>query len=72
MELRMCETTKIDDRGTVTVPKQIRDKLDLRANQDLYVEMRGREIVLKLVPTVSEFASSLSGCVNDPRLTLWN
>jgi AbrB family looped-hinge helix DNA binding protein len=35
MELRMGETTKIDDRGTVTVPKQIRDKLDIRSNQYL-------------------------------------
>ncbi|MDA4137293.1 MAG: AbrB/MazE/SpoVT family DNA-binding domain-containing protein [Thaumarchaeota archaeon] len=64
----MGETTKMDDKGRVTVPKQIREKLDLRPDQDLSVELREREIVLKLVPTVKEFSSSLRGCVTGPTI----
>jgi AbrB family looped-hinge helix DNA binding protein len=68
MEPAMGETTRIDDKGRVTVPKQIRERLNLRPNQDLYVELREREIVLKLAPTVKEFASSLKGCVSGPTM----
>lgn len=68
MGLGMGETTKIDDKGRVTLPKHIRDELDLRADQELSIELREREVVLTVSPSVKEFASSLKGCVTGPTI----
>ncbi len=60
--------TSIDDRGRVTLPKEIRRKLDLKKDQNLTVELRNKEIVLKPALQMEEFMSQLRGCVKGSRL----
>jgi len=55
--------TLLDERGRVVIPKEIREKLDLKPNQSLIVEVRGKEVVLKPVLDVENFIVELKGCV---------
>ena len=58
----------IDGRGRVVIPKEVRDKLDLKPNQRLIVEVRGKEIILKPAVTVEEFIAELKGCVHGSQI----
>ncbi len=68
MRFQLGGKTSIDDRGRVTLPKEIRRKLDLKKNQNLTVELRNNEIVLKPALQMGEFVSQLRGCVKASRL----
>lgn len=58
----------IDQRGRVVIPKEVRDKFDLKPNQRLIVEAREKEIVLKPAVTVEEFIAELKGCVHSSKI----
>ncbi|HID91200.1 TPA: AbrB/MazE/SpoVT family DNA-binding domain-containing protein [Candidatus Bathyarchaeota archaeon] len=60
--------TVIDGRGRVVIPKEIRGKLGLRANQRLLIDIRGDEIVLKPAVSVEEFFAELRGCIRSSRV----
>lgn len=60
--------TLLDERGRVVIPKEIREKLDLKPNQSLIVEVRGKEVVLKPVLDVENFIAELKGCVRRSRI----
>jgi len=55
--------TSFDDRGRVVIPKELRDKLDLKPDQNLIIEVRDGEIVLRPSFRVEEFAAELRGCI---------
>jgi len=61
-------TTSLDKRGRVVIPKELREKLDLKHDQSIIVEVRGREIVLKPALKVEEFIAELRGCVHGSRI----
>lgn len=68
MGFQLGSKTSIDDRGRVTIPREIRRKLDLKKDQNLTVELRNKEIVLKPALQMEEFMSQLRGCVKGSRL----
>lgn len=58
----------IDERGRVVIPKEIREKLNLRPSQKLIVQLREKEIVLKPAVDVEQFIAELKGCVHGSRV----
>lgn len=68
MGFEVGKKTSIDDRGRVTIPREIRKELDLKRDQRLTVELKNKEIVLKPALQLEEFLSQLRGCVRGSRL----
>ena len=64
----MRTTTFIDERGRVTIPKEIRDSLGLRPEQTIAIEVRKQEIVLKRAVEPQEFITQLKGCVRGSKV----
>ena len=60
--------TSLDDRGRVVIPKELREKLGLKPNQHLLIEVRGEEIVLRPALDVEKFIAELKGCVHGSRI----
>jgi AbrB family looped-hinge helix DNA binding protein len=51
----------ITSKGQTTIPKEFRDRLNLRANERIAFELRGEELVIRRVgASIDELAGSLS------------
>jgi len=61
-------TTSIDKRGRVVIPKELRERLDLKPEQSIFIEVRGKELVLKPALKVEKFMEELRGCVRGSRI----
>ena len=59
----------IDEKGRVTIPKDIRDRLDLEPGTEVTVQLQEGRIVL--VPGVSreEFIERMEGCIDESTAT---
>ncbi len=53
----------VDKEGRILIPKEMREKLDIRPDQRVIMELRGREIVTEPTLTVEEISKELQGCV---------
>lgn len=60
--------TSLDKRGRVVIPKELKEKLDLKPDQSIFIEVRGNEIVLKPALEAEKFAAELRGCVRGSRI----
>lgn len=60
--------TTIDERGRVVIPKELRERLGLRPEQKIILELRGDELLLKPAVSVEEFISKLRGCVHGSKI----
>jgi len=57
--------TKMEQRGRVLIPKEIREKLGLHGGQELRVELDGEEI--RITKTGGEERlRKVKGCLSDP------
>jgi AbrB family looped-hinge helix DNA binding protein len=65
--IKMGETL-IDKRGRIVIPKEVREKLNLKSNQRLLVQIRRGEIVLKPSADAGKFITELKGCVKGSRV----
>lgn len=61
-------TTSLDRRGRVVIPKELRERLNLKPDQSMLIEVRGKEIVLKPALEVENFVAELRGCVRGSRI----
>jgi len=59
--------TTLDERGRVVIPKEMRERLGLKADQRLLVEVRAGEVVLRPALGVEAFIAELRGCVRGAR-----
>lgn len=64
----MNGTTKMEERGRVTIPVEIREKLHLRPGQQFLVKERQGEIVLQPMIDKEEFSKALKGCVKGSKI----
>lgn len=64
----MNGTTKMEKRGRVTIPIEIREKLHLRAGQRFLVKEKDGEIVLQPMIDKEEFRKELKGCVKGSKI----
>ena len=60
--------TFLDKRGRVVISKELREKLGLKPDQSILVEVRKNEIVLKPALNVEKFIEELEGCVHGSRI----
>lgn len=58
----------IDDRGRIVIPSEIRAELNLRPEQRLRIEAKGRELILRPSVDADEFIAQLRGCVSGSKL----
>ena len=58
----------LDKRGRLVIPKDVRDRLGLKADQTMNVEVRDGEVVLKPAVNAEKFIEELRGCVHGSRI----
>ena len=63
MGLKMGTTASLDERGRVMIPKELRERLGLKPEQSLLIEIRGEEIVLRRAVDLNTFVRELRGCI---------
>ncbi len=54
---------KVEERGRIVIPKEIREKLHLRAGSILEVHEENGLIILRPKKSFDEFKKELKGCV---------
>lgn len=47
-------TVKVSVRGQITVPKKLRDKLDLRPGDRVKIDIDGEEVIFRLLKLSNE------------------
>lgn len=58
--------TRIDDRGRILIPRDLREKLGLESGQDVRVDTDGHgNIIIHPVLPVEEFLDSMKGVINE-------
>jgi len=62
----MVKTT-IEERGRILIPKEIRDRLDLRGGEVVQVEADGDRIVITRQKNTEDF-EELKGCVEESEI----
>lgn len=60
--------TLLDERGRIVIPKEAREKLNLKSNQRLLVRVREGKIILKPPADAGKFIAELKGCVKSSRI----
>ena len=50
------EVLRVSSKGQISIPKRVRDALDLRAGSKLMIEVRGSEIILSKEPAWKRLA----------------
>ncbi|MBS7645344.1 MAG: AbrB/MazE/SpoVT family DNA-binding domain-containing protein [Candidatus Bathyarchaeia archaeon] len=64
----MMGLTSLDGHGRVVIPKEIRDKLGLKPNQRLLVEVKDGWIVLRPASDAKKFIAGLRGCIRGSKV----
>ncbi|MBD3408226.1 MAG: AbrB/MazE/SpoVT family DNA-binding domain-containing protein [Candidatus Lokiarchaeota archaeon] len=57
---------QLDDRGRITLPKEIRDKAGLKSGDKVHISAVDNKIVIEKVVTVEVFIEELKGCIKVP------
>ncbi|RJS87036.1 AbrB/MazE/SpoVT family DNA-binding domain-containing protein [Candidatus Bathyarchaeota archaeon] len=60
--------TRMDERGRIVIPKEYRERLGLRPEQEFLIEIRGDELILKPAVSVETFIEKLRGCVHGSKI----
>lgn len=58
----------LDEKGRIVIPKEAREKLNLKPNQRLLVRVREGEIILKPPADAGKFIAELKGCMSGSRI----
>jgi len=61
----MSETRRIDDKGRVTLPKDVRRSLGLEPGQEVRLSVEGGSVVVRPKVSREEFVEEMVGCVNE-------
>ncbi|MDV3278439.1 MAG: AbrB/MazE/SpoVT family DNA-binding domain-containing protein [Nitrososphaerales archaeon] len=64
----MGEAT-IDERGRIVIPHEIRDKLKLRPEQRLRVEVKDDGLLIRPYVSTEEFIREMRGCVSGSKVS---
>lgn len=67
MVLKMVKTT-LEKQGRIFIPKKIREDLGLRIGEELSLDIRKNEIVVKPFKNLKDFSSRLRGCVKESKI----
>lgn len=61
----MSVDRRIDHKGRVTIPKEIRDRLDIEPGESVKIELDGGDIVIRRDIDRSDTVETLEGCINE-------
>ncbi len=70
-------TIKVEDRGRIIIPKEIRDKLGLKPGSELEIILEEGKIKILPKMLLSEISSELKGCIKESKIdplkvkTIW-
>ncbi|MHA1771724.1 MAG: AbrB/MazE/SpoVT family DNA-binding domain-containing protein [Candidatus Thorarchaeota archaeon] len=56
-------TERIDERGRITIPKDVRDKVGLKAGDSIIISAKGDKVILTKAVDVKTFIKELRGCI---------
>lgn len=63
-------STKIDERGRVTIPQEVREALGLKPDEKLVIERSEEGILLRPQMSEKEFREKLEGCITEANQVL--
>lgn len=58
------ETRRIDGKGRITIPRSIRESLDLESGEEVSVELENGSVVIRPRVSRTEFVETMAGCIN--------
>jgi AbrB family looped-hinge helix DNA binding protein len=61
----MSETRRLDEKGRLTLPKELRESLGLEPGQEVRLSVEGGGVVVRPRVSREEFAEEMVGCVNE-------
>ncbi|OLS22043.1 MAG: hypothetical protein HeimC2_30970 [Candidatus Heimdallarchaeota archaeon LC_2] len=61
-------TIKVEDRGRILIPKEIRDKLGLKPGSELEIILEEGKIKILPKMTLSQVSGELKGCVKKSKI----
>ena len=57
-------TSELDDRGRVTIPKDIRDKVGLKSGDKLLITANKDRVTIEKAINLEKFIRELKGCIS--------
>jgi AbrB family looped-hinge helix DNA binding protein len=60
----LMERIRVEQQGRVIIPKQLRDRLGIRAGQHLLISQTQGKLVLQPEAALQQVAAVLKGCVH--------
>jgi len=64
----MTRIVKLSSKGQVVIPKELRNKLGLKAGDYLLIELEGSEVKLRKIEPIEKFRGILKGSAKDSEL----
>ena len=61
-------TVKVEERGRILIPKEIRDKLGLKPGSELEIILEEGKIKILPKMVLSEISTDLKGCVKESKI----
>ncbi|MBI2498942.1 AbrB/MazE/SpoVT family DNA-binding domain-containing protein [Candidatus Woesearchaeota archaeon] len=61
------EKIMLEKQGRILIPKSIRNNLKLRTGEDMIIEVRNDEIILKPLKSISDFSLEFKGCIKESK-----
>jgi len=61
----MAETKKIDKKGRLTLPKELRESLGLEPGQEVRLSVEGGGVIVRPKVSREEFVGEMVGCINE-------
>jgi len=63
--MRASEQRRVDEKGRITIPRAIRESLQIDPGEEVAVEREGDRIVIHPRISRGDLVETLEGCVND-------
>ncbi len=55
--------SEMDERGRITIPKEIRDKAGLKSGDELWITVGKDKVTIEEVVNLEKFIEELKGCI---------
>ncbi len=62
------EKIRLEKQGRILIPKGMRQKLGIRTGEEMAIQVKRGEIVLKVFKSPMDFSAELKGCVKESRI----
>ncbi|MBI2675842.1 MAG: AbrB/MazE/SpoVT family DNA-binding domain-containing protein [Candidatus Aenigmarchaeota archaeon] len=66
--VKKMEKIRLEKQGRILIPKGVREKLGVRAGEEMSIQVERRGIVLRAFKSPKDFSAELKGCVKESRI----